>query len=86
MSQMLPVDSFKWVENTSQHSKNFIENYNEDSDERYLLQVDVQYPEILHDFHSDLPFLPDKIKINKEKSSLSQSIQSRSLAKIMHWY
>ena len=33
MSQKLPVGGFKLVENTSQFSKDFIENYNEDSDE-----------------------------------------------------
>ena len=33
MSQTLPVDNFKWVQNTSQFSVDFTENYNEDSDE-----------------------------------------------------
>ena len=32
MSQKLPVDGFKWVGIKSQFSKDFIENYNEDSD------------------------------------------------------
>ena len=26
---------------------------------------DVQYPEKLHDFHNDLPFWPERIKIEK---------------------
>ena len=42
-----------------------IKNYNEKSDEGYLLEVDTQYPEKLHELHDDLPFLPDKIKIEK---------------------
>ena len=42
-----------------------IKNYNEKSDEGYLLEVDIQYPEKLHELHNDLPFLPDKIKIEK---------------------
>ena len=42
-----------------------IKNYNEKSDEGYLLEVDIQYPEKLHELHDDLPFLPDKIKIEK---------------------
>ena len=37
MLQKLPVDCFKWVEETSQFSKDYIENYNENSDERYFL-------------------------------------------------
>ena len=36
MSQMLPVDGFKWVKNTPQFSKDSIESYSEDSDERFL--------------------------------------------------
>ena len=55
---------FKWVEITSQFSKDFIEN-NEDSDERYLLEVDVQNPEKLHDIHNDLLFLSESMKIEK---------------------
>ena len=54
MSQKVPVNGFKWVEYTSQFNKDFIENYNEDSDEGYFLEVDVQYPEKLFEFHDDL--------------------------------
>ena len=42
-----------------------IKSYNEDSDEGYILQVDVEYPKNLHDLHSDLPFLPERMNINK---------------------
>ena len=39
MSQKLLVDGFKWVENTSQLSKDSIENQNEDSYKGYFLEV-----------------------------------------------
>ena len=55
MSQNLSIESFKWVENTSQFNKDFIENYNEDRFEWYFREVNVQYPEKLHDLHNDLP-------------------------------
>ena len=42
------VGGFKWVENTSQFSKDFIENFNGDSDDGYFLEVDVQYPKRLY--------------------------------------
>ena len=38
-------------------------NYNEESDGRYFLEVDVQYPEKLYDVHKDSPFLPERMKI-----------------------
>ena len=40
MFQKLPVERFEWVQNSSQFSKYFRE-YNENSDERYFLEVDV---------------------------------------------
>ena len=64
MSQKLPVAGFKWVKNTLQFSKDFIGNYNEDSDERYFLELDVQYPEKLRELR-DSPFLLERMKIEK---------------------
>ena len=45
--------------------RKFIKNYDEDSDKGYILEVHVEYLEYLHDLHSDLPFLPERIKLNK---------------------
>ena len=44
MSQKLPVNNFKWIEETSQFNKDFLKSYNEESNEKYFLEVDVQYP------------------------------------------
>ena len=41
---MLPVNSFKLVEEISLSNLDFLKCYNEESDERYFLEVDVQYP------------------------------------------
>ena len=65
MLQNLPVNNFESVKNTSQSNEDFIKNYNEESDEGYFLEVDVQYPEKLHDIHNDLLFLPERITIEK---------------------
>ena len=63
MSQNFPVNNFEWVKDTSQLYEDFIKNYNEESDEGYFLEVDVQYLEKLLQLHNDLPFLPEKKKI-----------------------
>ena len=44
---------------------NFKKSYNDESDEGYLLEIDVKHPEDLNNLHSDLPFLPETMKIGK---------------------
>ena len=65
MSQRFPLNNFEWIEDTSQFNEDFIKSYNEESDEGHFLEVDVQYHEKLHELHNDLPFLPERIKIEK---------------------
>ena len=65
MSQKLPVNGFKWVNN--EINEEFIKNYDENSDKGYILEVDIKYPRKLHDLHSDLPFLPKRMKIDQCK-------------------
>ena len=65
ISQKLSLGAFKWVKNAPQFSKDFTENYNEDSNEGNFLEVDVQYLETLCDLQNDLLFLPEKMKIEK---------------------
>ena len=71
MSKKLPVNGFKWLDNdkTAKHviNEEFIKNYNENDKKGYILEVNVKYPEKLHDLHSDLPFLPERMEINKCK-------------------
>ena len=43
-------------------NKEFMKSYNEDIDKGYILEVDVEYPKNLYNLHSDLPFLPEKMK------------------------
>ena len=59
MSQKLPVNGFKWIDTSE---------INEERNESYILEVDVKYPKKLHDLHSDLPFLPKRMKIDKCKN------------------
>ena len=67
MSQKLPVNGFKWINDVTKIDEEFIKNYNEDNDKGYVLEVDVKYPKKLHDLHSDLPFLPERMEIRKCK-------------------
>ena len=42
MSQKLPVNKFRWIEETSQFNEDFIKNYNKESGEENFLEIDVQ--------------------------------------------
>ena len=72
ISQKFPVNDFKWVEDISEFNEHFMRSYNDDSDEGYFLEIDVKYPENLHNFHNGLPFLRKKIeKVEKLKKAKS---------------
>ena len=65
MSQKLPTNDFKWVEDLSQFNEDFIKSYNKNSDKGYFLEEDIDYPKRLFNLHKDLPFLPERKKIEK---------------------
>ena len=66
MSKKLPVNGFKWTDN-NKINEEFIKNYNQNDKKGYIFEVDVKYPNKLHELHSDLPFLPERMEINKCK-------------------
>ena len=47
MCKKLPVGNFEWAKNLKIYSEEFIKRYDENSDNRYLLEVDVEYPKEL---------------------------------------
>ena len=78
ISQKLPLGNFEWIEkdDISKFDEKFIKNYDENSDKGYILEVDVEYPKNLHKLHNDLPFLPERMKINK-CSKLACTVQNK---------
>ena len=72
MLQKLPVNNFGWIKDTSQFNEDYIKkNYNQESDEGYLLEVDAHYLEKLHELYNDLLFLPEQMTIEKVKKLVS---------------
>ena len=53
------------IKGTSQFNEDFMKNYNEVTEKGYLLEVNVQYTEKLHELHNDIPFLPERTKLEK---------------------
>ena len=71
MSNKLTVNGFKWLDSNkiNEINEDFIKNYNENDNKGYILEVDIKYPKRIHKLHSDLPFLPERMEINKSKNS-----------------
>ena len=55
----------KWVKNVSKIDKDFMKNYNKDEDIGYFRNINIEYLRELHNLHSDLTFLRERMKINK---------------------
>ena len=66
MSKKIPVNGFKWTDDNIINEE-FIKNYNENDKKGYIFEVDIKYSKKLHDLHSDLPFLPERMVIKRCK-------------------
>ena len=72
MSQNLPGTDLKWVDDVSEFDESFIKSYNEESDvQAIFLKLMFNISKKLHDLHNELPFLPERIKIEKIKNLVS---------------
>ena len=60
-----PTGGFRWVEVRKDWNpnKDRVNDLMAVKDRGYLLEVDVSYPRELHDYHNDLPFMCEKIKV-----------------------
>ena len=69
ISKKLPVNGFRWLgsDEINEINEEFIKSYNENGNKGYIFEIDVRYSKRLRDLHSDLPFLPERIEINKCK-------------------
>ena len=81
MPQKLPINNFERIKDTSQFHEDFTKNYNEESDKGYFLEVDVQYIEKLHEIQDDLPFLPERMKIEKAKKLVANLLDKSEYVK-----
>ena len=59
MCQPLPYAKFQWVEDAANF---YVSSIGVDSPTGYIFEVDLKYPQRLHDIHADLPFCPRRAK------------------------
>ena len=58
MSEYLPYEEFKWLKNVDEFD---VMSISEKSLTGYLLEVDLKYPDELHELHNDYPLAPEKL-------------------------
>ena len=81
MSKKLPVNGFQWLDSDkiNEINEDFIKNYNENNKKGYIFEVDVKYPRMqeIHELHSDLPFLSERMEVNKCKKRVSNLFKKK---------
>ena len=68
MSQYLPTGNFKWMTD-KEISKIDLGKYKADGKKGLILEVDLEYPQELHDIHNDYPVAPEKVKVSNNMLS-----------------
>ena len=63
MSEYLPYGEFNWLKNVDKFDVNSI---NEKSEIGYFLEVDLEYPDELHELHNDYPLAPEKLAVSSD--------------------
>ncbi|GFS10029.1 hypothetical protein ElyMa_006636600 [Elysia marginata] len=65
MSQHLPTGEFRWVEDCNKIASE-IADHPPDAAEGYILEVDLDYPQELHETHNAYPLAPERLVVQKK--------------------
>ena len=68
MIQYLPYGGFKWL-SQEEIDKFDISKISENNSIGYILEVDLEYHNELHDLHNDYPLAPEKLEISQDMLS-----------------
>ena len=60
MSQNLPTHGFKWIDVNKSKVVKLLEK--KDTNQGFIFEIDLDYPEALWDSHNDYPLAPGKLK------------------------
>ena len=71
MSKQLPTSGFKWIAD---------EKLDDWKHLSFIFEVDLDYPEDLHNFHSDFPLAPERVKIGNVEKLIPNQINMTNYA------
>ena len=75
MSEKLPTHGFKWL--TGGEMEKIYENRHNLNKIPCILEVDLEYPENLHDLHNDYPLCPEKVKCKNGVEKLIPNLRNK---------
>ena len=78
MSEKLPIHSFKWL--SSGEMEKLFNNQVVQIWEKTpcILEVDLEYPENLHDLHNDYPFCPERVECKNRVEKLIPNLRDKT--------
>ena len=76
MSMKLPTHGFKWL--TGGEMEKIYENRHNLNKMPCILEVDLEYPENLHDLHNDYPLCPEKVKCKNGVEKLIPNLRDKT--------
>ena len=76
--------NYKW-ENPSLFTEKYIININENGQSGYILKVDLEYPQSLHEYHNSYPLCPERKLIKTEMLSKFQ-LNLKKKSKISNYH
>ena len=78
MSEKLPIHSFKWL--TSGEMEKLFNNRVVQIWKKTpcILEVDLEYPENLHDLHNDYPFCPERVECKNRVEKLIPNLRNKT--------
>ena len=78
MSEKLPIHSFKWL--TKGEMEKLFNNRVVQVWEKTpcILEVDLEYPENLHDLHNDYPFCPERVECKNRVEKLIPNLRNKT--------
>ena len=76
MSQYLPTGGFRWDVDTAKYTEDYIKQLSDTAARGCMLEVDLEYPQELHDKHDQYPLAPEHVEIKYSMLSEHQKQQA----------
>ena len=76
MTQKLPTHGFKWIDVDIPKVEKILEK--KDTNQGYIFEVDLDYPESLWETHNDYPLAPERKKLDKVDKLISSFLPKKN--------